>query len=417
MIDDFDSTTADSTPQIAPLPRVAIQAFCETNDVGSVIQSAASDRRMDKVHMRIQMGGSAAAVEAYRQSHTPNVILIESIGDRGALLSNLDALAEYCDPGTKVVVIGHVNDVVLYRELIRRGVSEYLIAPVRMIDLVRTLSELFAAADTKALGRTVAVIGARGGIGSSTVAHNLAWAASNNYDTETIIVDLDLPFGTAGLDFNQDPHQGVAEAIYAPDRLDANLLDRLLAGASKKLNLLAAPSTLERTYDVGESSLDNLLDLLRASAPAIIFDVPHLWTSWVRRLLVGADDIVVVATPDLASLRNTKNLFDVLRVARPNDRKPLLVLNMVGVPKRPEISVVEFAKALDIQPAVKIDFAPDLFGQASNNGQMIAEISAKSKQAEAFKELAGIALGKVEVRSQKKSLLEPLLQRIALKKS
>jgi pilus assembly protein CpaE len=417
MTNDFDSHSSDSAQNIAPLPRIAMQAFCESNDVGSVIQAAAADRRMDKVHLRIQMGGAAAAVEAYRQSHTPNVIIIESIGDRNGLLTHLDALAEYCDAGTKVVVIGHVNDVQLYRELMRRGVSEYLIAPIRMIDLVRSLSELFSAPDTKALGRTIAVIGARGGIGSSTVAHNIAWASANNYDTETIIVDLDLPFGTAGLDFNQDPHQGVAEAIYAPDRLDANLLDRLLADASTKLHLLAAPATLERTYDVGESSLDNLIDLLRASAPAIIFDVPHLWTSWTRRLLVGADDIIVVASPDLASLRNTKNMLDVLRVARPNDRKPLLVMNMIGVPKRPEISVAEFAKALDTQPAVKVDFAPDLFGQASNNGQMISEVSAKSKQAEAFKELAGIALGKVEVRQQKKSLLDPLLQRIALKKA
>jgi pilus assembly protein CpaE len=412
----FD-TDRDTTAHIAPLPRVAIQAFCETNDVGSVIQASANDRRMDKTHLRIQMGGPVGAVEAYKHAPTPNVIIIESVSDRGALLSALDQLAEYCDVGTKVVVVGHVNDVVLYRELMRRGVSDYMIAPITLVDVVRTLSHLFHASDAKPVGRTVAVLGTRGGVGSSTVAHNMSWAIARGLKIETIVVDLDLPFGTVGLDYNQDPSQGIAEAIFAPDRLDANLLDRLLATASENLSLLAAPATLDRQYDITEASLDTLGDILRGAAPAIIYDVPHMWTGWVRRLVVGADEVVIVASPDLASLRNAKNLVDVLRVARPNDRRPHLVMNMVGVPKRPEIALAEFCKALDLQPSAKIDFAPDLFGAATNNGQMIAEVSAKSKAAEQFAELAGIVMGRAEARGAKKSLLEPLLSRIGRKKS
>jgi pilus assembly protein CpaE len=402
---------------IPPLPRVAIQAFCETNEVGNIIQSSATDRRMDKAHLRIQMGGPAAAVEAYKHAPTPNVIILESVSDRTTLLTSLDQLAEYCDVGTKVVVVGHVNDVVLYRELMRRGVSDYLITPVTLVDFIRTLSNLFHAADAKPLGRSIAVLGTRGGVGSSTVAHNMAWAVARNLAVETIVVDLDLPFGTVGLDFNQDPPQGIAEAIFAPDRLDANLLDRLLATATEKLSLLAAPASLDRHYDISETSLDMLGDILRGAAPAIIYDVPHMWTSWVRRLVVGADEVVIVASPDLASLRNAKNMIDVLRQARPNDRRPHLVMNMVGVPKRPEIALTEFAKALDMQPSARIDFAPDLFGAAMNNGQMIAEVSAKSKPAEQFAELASLVMGRSEARSAKKSLLEPLLARIGRKKA
>jgi pilus assembly protein CpaE len=146
---------------IAPVPRVTIQAFCETPDVANAIQSASSDRRMHKVHVKIQMGGASAAVEAYRSAPTPNVIILESHNDRASLLQHLDALSEFCDAGTKLVVIGHVNDVILYRELIRRGVSDYLIAPTDTLDIVRTVSELFSMPGAAPVGRVTAVVGAK----------------------------------------------------------------------------------------------------------------------------------------------------------------------------------------------------------------------------------------------------------------
>src|SRR5918995_5155331 len=153
---------------IAPVPRITIQAFCEAGDVAAAIQAAAEDRRMQKAQLKVQMGGAPAAVEAYRHSPTPNVIALESHGDRSGLLAYLDQLSEVCDSGTKVVVIGHVNDVILYRELMRRGVSEYIIAPVAVLDVVRSISDLFCAPGAEPVGRTIAVVGAKGGVGAST---------------------------------------------------------------------------------------------------------------------------------------------------------------------------------------------------------------------------------------------------------
>ena len=402
---------------IAPVPRITIQAFCETPDVAASIQAAADDRRMHKAHVKVQMGGAPAAVEAYRQAPTPNVIVLESIGDRAALLGHLDSLSEVCDGGTKVVVIGHVNDVVLYRELVRRGISEYIIAPVAVLDVVKAISDLFCAPGAEPVGRTIAVVGAKGGVGSSTVAHNLGWATARQLSLSTVVADLDIAFGTAGLDFNQDPPQGIAEAIFAPERLDANLVDRLLSKCSDNLSLLAAPAMLDRTTDLVETALDGLFDILRASVPCIILDVPHLWTAWVRRTLIGADEIAIVAAPELASLRNTKNLFDSLRQARPNDRKPKIVLNQVGLPKRPEISAADFAKALGTEIFSSLPFDAQLFGTAANNGQMIAEVQASGKIAEAFKDLGGAITGRAEPRRSKGNLLEPILARLARRKA
>ena len=114
--------------------------------------------------------------------------------------------------------------------------------------------------------------------------------------------------------------------------------------------------------------------------PCIVLDIPHQWSGWTRRALVGADDILIVAAPDLANLRNAKNLLDLLKAARPNDRRPYYCLNQVGVPMRPEISAGDFAKALDDQPVALIPFEPQVFGTAANNGQMIAEFSSSHRR-------------------------------------
>jgi pilus assembly protein CpaE len=402
---------------IAPVPRITLQAFCETSGVAEVIEAAAGDRRMHKAHIKTQMGGGPAAVEAYRQAPTPNVIVIELPGDRSGILGQLDSLAEVCDEGTKVVVIGHVNDVLLYRDLTRRGVSEYLITPVPVLDFVSAISELFTTSGAEPVGRTIAVVGAKGGVGASTIAHNLGWTLADKLMTSTVVVDLDIAFGTAALNFNQDPPQSVAEAIFAPDRLDGNLVDRLLSRCSDRLSLLAAPAVLDRTVDLSETAIDGLIDILRASVPAIVLDVPHAWSGWIKRTLIGVDQIVIVAAPELASLRNAKSLFEALRQSRPNDRAPNIVLNLTGVPKRPEIAASEFGKALGAPLSAILPFDAQLFGMAANNGQMLAEVQPSSKAAEIFLDLARAVTGRGEPKRSRMNLLEPILAKLARRKA
>jgi pilus assembly protein CpaE len=404
--------TMDDT-HVAPLPRVAIQAFCETLDLKDVLEESQRDRRMSKVMLKIQDGGVNACVEAYRGAPTPNVIVIEAAqGDRTGLLGKLDELAQYCDEGTRVIVVGQTNDVTLYRELMRRGVSEYLIMPVGVMDMIGALSAIYNAPDAAVVGKSIAVFGVKGGVGASTIAHNLAFMISEMYESATVLVDLDLPFGTGGLDFNLDPTQGVADAVFAPDRLDANLLERLLSKCTDRLQLLGAPATLERPYDLRETDVDGVADILRATTPYIVYDLPHMWTAWSRRLLLSADEIVLVCSPDLANLRNSKTILDVLKQSRPNDSQPILLINGVSMPKRPEIGVAEFAKALEMDCAGAIPFDPALFGAAANNGQMLIEVQAKHKAVEILTDIAGLTTGKMTAKPQKKSFLEPLISKL-----
>ncbi|MGC2081752.1 MAG: AAA family ATPase [Bradyrhizobium sp.] len=399
---------------IAPVPRVSVQAFCETEQTSAAIQAASQDRRLGKAHITIKMGGMARAIETYHSQPTPNVIMLET-NPSTSVIDGLDELATVCDPGTRVVVIGAPTDTVAYRELVRRGVNDYVIGPVETLDIIRCICSLFSASEAVITGRIIAIVGAKGGVGASTVAHNIAWTMARDLTMDSVVIDLDMAFGTAGLDYNQDPMQGVANAIFQPDRPDTALMERLLAKCSDHLSLLAAPATLERVYDFGAEAFDAIFDTLRMTQQCIVLDVPHQWSAWTRHALITADDILVVAEPDLANLRNTKNLLSTLKTSRPNDRPPLYCLNQVGMPKRPEIDLKRFAKTVESEPIATIPFDCKLFGTAANNGQMIAEIAALSRTTRLFQELGRRLTGHVDIRPQRGSLLAPIARLLGVR--
>ena len=366
------------------IPRVTVQAFCENSQTAQLIESAMSDRRMSKVALTTHNGSIQGAIETYRSNPTPNLILLETSLAAQDIPPALEKLAEFCDPSTHVIVLGHVNDVLLYRKLMRSGVDEYIVLPADASVIVSAIAELFVGEDASPIGRVMGFVPAKGGSGSSTTAHNSAWLAAQSLRQEVLIVDMDLPFGTVGLNFNQDPPNGIADAILAQENLDAVMLDRLISKAANNINLLAAPGTLERPYDFAEGDFEQIIELLQSTIPLIVLDIPHVWNGWVRKTMSVLDEVIIVAEPDLANLRNAKGLADSIRALRPNEGAPLLVLNKVGLPKRPEISPAEFASAIDCELIEQIPFDAALFGTAANNGQMIAEVSANSKANEGF---------------------------------
>ncbi len=411
---DRNETDPGLMDSLRPLPRISIQAFCETEGVARPIERAGEDRRMAKTHLKVHMGGIETAVEFYKTAPTPNLILLESRCEPREMLDSLRSLAEVCDPTTKVVIIGHYNDIWLYRELIRSGISEYVVAPISMADILTVISGIFVNPESEPLGRTIAFVGAKGGVGSSTIAHNVAWSMSTLFKSEVVVADMDLAFGTANINFDQDPAQGIAEAVFSPERIDETYLDRLLAQCAENLSLLAAPSTLDRIYDFDPDAFTQIIDVAQRSAPAVVLDVPHVWSGWAKTTLTQADEIVITATPELANLRNAKNLVDMLKKLRPNDALPKLVINQAGVPKRPEITPADFAEPLGITPMAVIPFDPLLFGNASNNGRMLGEMDAKNPIVGMINEVAHVVTGRAEIKSKKKPGIEQLLGRLKL---
>lgn len=414
--EDLERIEETASARARPIPRISIQAFCENAATAELVQITAEDRRLAKAHVSVHMGGIEAAVAHYQQNPTPNLIIIECNLPRDHIIAELDRLSESCDPGTKVIVMGHVNDVVLYRDLLKRGVSEYLVEPVPPLALMEAISNIYNNPETEPVGQVYAFVGSKGGVGSSTICHNVAWALSDTIKANVVIADFDLAFGTTGLDFNQDPVQGIADALSSPDRLDEVLLDRLLTKCSEHLSIFAAPVVLDRDYDMSPAGCDQVIDVVRQNVPYLAVDLPHTWTTWTKSILLQADEVVITAAPDLANLRNAKNIVDLMQQSRRNDSKPYLVMNMVNMPKRPEISVKEFEAALNLEATSVIEFDSEGFGQAANNGQMIEEVNAKAKASAAFREIAMAITHRREVgATNKKSSLAPILEKLKLK--
>jgi pilus assembly protein CpaE len=397
-----------------PLPRISVQAFCETPEVAALIQAASEDRRLSKAHVTFQMGGIVAATAHYQENPTPNLIVLESHLPHAELIAALEELAQHCDPGSKVIIIGSANDVLLYRDLMKRGISEYLVTPISPFEFLECLSGLYNNPDSDPVGQVLAFIGAKGGVGSSTICHNVAWTLSEAIATNIVVADMDLAFGTTGLDFNQDPVQGIADALQNPERLDEVLLDRLLTTCSKHLSIFAAPVVLDRDFEMTPEGCETVIDVVRQNVPFVAVDLPHTWAPWTKRLLLQADEIVITAIPDLANLRNAKNILDLVRTARKNDASPHLVLNMANMQKRPEITPKEFEAALGIKTLAVIDFDCESFGQAANNGQMVEEFNSKAKAPQAFREIAMTLAHRKEIKVEKKSPLAPILEKLKL---
>ncbi len=372
------------------IPRVTLHAFMDKAVDRDNLAKACNDRRMIRVTSEVHEGSVAKASEYYSDKPTPNLLIVDVPLDRNEAFAYLQTLAEACDPGTQVVVVGTMNDVNVYRDFMRQGISEYLVSPVSSVQFIETIANIYANPGSQPLGKVHCFTGVSGGVGSSTIAHNVAWHLAESLHESTVILDLDLPFGTLGLNFNFDGGKGITEALLEPDRLDDVLLDRLLYKATDKLSLFTSPSTLDSGFDPAPKALEKVLDVVKSNFAHIVIDLPHTWSGWARGVLMASDEVVLSLLPDLACLRNGKSLYDHLVAQRPNDVAPRLVLNMTDAPKRPEIPMKEIADAVGASPACILSYDNLLFGTAANNGQMASEVDAKNKNSIALLDLASM---------------------------
>jgi pilus assembly protein CpaE len=397
---------------IAPVPRITIGAFCETHNVANTIEAASRDRLMSRAAVEVFAGGLDAALKYYQQNPVPNLLILEVGRDNDAFLHQLDALAELCEETTRVILIGYTNDIRFYRDLMSKGISEYVVAPLETTKLIGSISGIYRDNAAKKLGQVFTFIGAKGGVGSSTIAHNVAGLIGRQSKSNILLADLDLAFGTASLNLNIDASQGILDIVQGAARLDDVLLERLMVKYDDYLSLLTSPAAVGTPWDLSENTFEGLIEVAQSNLPYTVLDLPHIWTTWTRRVLVSSDQIVITLTPDLASVRNTKNLLQILKQLRPQDPVPKLVLNQVGVQKRPEIKAAELAKLLEVEPSAVISFDGALFGSAANNGKLITDATKDSPIRKSFASIASELVGKSKlIKDKKPNIIHRMIRR------
>ncbi|MEM1162611.1 MAG: AAA family ATPase, partial [Pseudomonadota bacterium] len=323
----------------------------------------------------------------YKNEGTPDLLIVETDTTPDILEYEIDALAEVCDPGTQLIVVGHCNDIALYQKVLSMGVANYLVYPVTVPSIISAISDVYAQPGRAKIGKIHAVVGAKGGAGSSTVAQNLALELSRRQVSDVLLVDLDLHFGTAALNLDVEANQGLGELIDQGERLDVATLDRVLVKRGLHLNLLGSVHALDHGQHLTLDGLERILEVAGSHISQIVLDIPHIWADWTERCLAAADTVTVVSTPELPSLRNAQTLMTQLKTLRPNDRPPKLVLNQIGMRRRQEISARDVASILKIPPEVSIPFEPKPFSRAEATGKMVTELG-RSALTKAFGALA-----------------------------
>jgi len=381
--------------------RVTIDAFALTPAAQAALQEAAGERVLQRSRLSVHAGGLAAAITYYADHPTPQVVVVEEGDDDRTLMGRLEQLAEVCEPGTRVIVIGSLNDITLYRTLLAHGVSEYLVLPVTPAQIAASVAALFADPAAAPRGKVTALWSARGGAGASTLARNLAWHVGKVLGEQVVYLDLDMAFGASDLAFNIEARQSAADALAQPERLDSVLLDRFLVVHDDHLRVLPAGGGAPHSVEVTAEAAEQLVDLTARMAPAVVLDLPHLWAPWTEALLQGADEVLVVSRPDLASLRDCKLLMESLAPRRAGSAPPRLILNAMDACRKTQLSAKDFQDTLGIAPSLVLPWDSVLFGEAANNGQLLIEAVKGNKISPQLDGLAATLAGRSLARAGK----------------
>ena len=381
------SITSEEIPELrASLPRLRIDAFIAGDDLAAVIGRSAEDWRAARAEFAIHPGGFEQAMARYREHPAPNLVLIEDAGSAEQLEWNIEALADYCPPSTRLVVIGTRNDIVLYRRLTRLGVSDYLVQPIRPLDLLESIASIFGDPEQSELGSVLAFVGARGGAGASTVAHNVAASLTGSIEATTLLIDAD-PFGTAALQFDVTSPHGFLDAVREGESLDRSTLDRLVHWRDKRLGLLVAPERPEPNEVVDAEAMRRMIEQARRLAQFVVLDLPHNLSPVTVEALASADRIAIVATPDLPSLRNARTLIEMIEKRRPNDAPPEIVLNRIPQRGKVLVPAEDYVRVLNRHVAAVIPLDSST-ASAEMKGRVLVEDAPASSAAAALTLLA-----------------------------
>jgi len=365
-----------------PVGRPSLMAFVADAETERVLRDCLA--HLAVAPGEILRGGIAKAIEFLGAQRSPNTLIVDITGV-DLPVSQIRALEEVCEPGVVVIAIGARNEIGLYRDLLQAGVSEYVVKPLNAQLLSRALSvgpRVGAATPIHSkLGTMVAVIGARGGVGATTLAVNLAWHLASRQSRRVALVDLDLQNGDCALALNIKPTPGLREALVNPARIDNTLLERVMTPVESRLFVLSSEEPLRDNLQFTPEAVEILVTALRDQFHYVILDVPRTPSPPYQRALDLADFRIIVCDQTLRSVRDTVRLRSALGEVDGGHRN-LLVVNRHGEGGRLAVTLQEMRKILDLQPSAVVPFHPTSFVSAVTKSQVAA--SRRGKFADAI---------------------------------
>ena len=327
-------------------------------------------------------GGRDAAATYLASGPVPNILVVD-LGDSETPLEDLLELAGACDPTTQVVALGCVNDLGLYKRFIAAGVADYLVKPVTA-DELQTVLLAASLQDTKpkelpaSHGGITIVIGARGGVGASTLATNAAWMMAEERDLRVVLLDIDLQFGTAALSLDMVPVGGLVEALQHPDRLDSLFMASTLLNCSERLSILAAEEDIGRDPNFRQSGLERMLQELSTTFDWIRVDMPRTLCRTNTSVLNQAHDIIIVSDLSLAGMRDTLRIKAYCEQEAPTTALSV-VLNRLDKNAGSPMTAAQFEKGVDASVAWRLPEDAKTAAAAAAAGKPLAMVNKRSK--------------------------------------
>ena len=362
----------EKTATRLPVGRAPLLAFVTDAATEKVLRECLT--QLSLANGMVVRGNIAKAIETLGAERSPEILIVD-ISGIDLPVSQVDALAEVCEPGVTVIAIGNRNEIGLYRDLLQAGVTDYVVKPLTPQLIARALRQGTGAREAgaiqKKLGTMVALIGARGGVGTTTIAVNLAWDLANRQSRRVALVDLDLQNGDCALALNIKPSPGLREALVNPTRIDSTLLERVMAPVGHRLFALSSEESLREELEITTEAIDTLVGALREQFHYVIVDVPRIPGMPYRRALDIADFRIIIGDQTLRSVRDIVRLRDLLGEGDGKQRNGFVV-NRYGEGGRQGVTLQEMHHILGLQPMAVIPFLPSVFGAATNGTRVAA---------------------------------------------
>jgi pilus assembly protein CpaE len=364
---------------IVPSQAKPFAGFVTDDDSEQAVLAAAQAAGIADPH--VAHGDFDDVLKRLRKIATPRVLVVDLSGSADPI-ADIARLAEVCDEGTHVIAIGDLNDINLYRELTHIGVADYLCKPIAADVLAAALTNADRAGgqETQEVknGQVLCFTGTRGGIGTTTVAVNVAWLIAHEHGKRVALVDLDLFFGTCGLSLDLDLGRGFREALENPARIDGLFIERAMVKSGDNLFVLCAEEALECAIHFDAAAVQLLIEHLRRDFQYVVVDLPRFALRTQASILTPPSVVNVISDPSLGGMRDTMRLLALIKKIVPK-AEPSLILNKVGAHAATELLRADFEKGVESKVSHTLYYDAKAFGASASTGKPLPKIAAKAR--------------------------------------